>query len=218
MRQGSSCAASDRDGNTACPITSEHGPTTATAGSQPGKLENHRYGGFQVMKKLLLLTAAVAMFGATARTANAQATGIGTTSASVPATAQLTIGSILFISIDVNNITFPTPTATEFDLGVVDANETSTLTYFGNVAHDVEIEANTGAFSTTSTYSKPASHLEYSVDGAAFVPISTTAADVVTGNPAGAGSATVDYQILLDESLDVPGTYDLGFTYTVVPN
>jgi hypothetical protein len=171
------------------------------------------------MKKLLLLTAAVAMFGATARTANAQATGIGTTSATVPATAQLTIGSILFISIDINDITFPTPTATEFDLGVVDANETSTLTYFGNVAHDVEIAANATAFTPSgSTYSKPASDLEYSVNGAAFVPISTTEADIVTGNPAGAGTATVDYQILLDEALDVPGTYDLGFTYTVVPN
>jgi hypothetical protein len=171
------------------------------------------------MKKLLLLAAAVAMFGATARTANAQATGIGTTSASVPASAQLTIGSILFISIDVNDITFPTPTATEFDLGVVDANETSTLTYFGNVAHDVEIKANATAFTPTgSTYSKPASDFEYSVDGAAFVPISTTAADIVTAEPAGAGSATVNYQILLNEALDVPGTYDLGFTYTVVPN
>ena len=171
------------------------------------------------MKKLLLLAAAVAMFGATARTANAQATGIGTTSASVPASAQLTIGSILFISIDVNDITFPTPTATDFDLGVVDANETSTLTYFGNVAHDVEIKANATAFTPTgSTYSKPASDFEYSVDGAAFVPISTTAADIVTAEPAGAGSATVNYQILLNEALDVPGTYDLGFTYTVVPN
>jgi hypothetical protein len=171
------------------------------------------------MKKLLLLTAAVAMFGATARTANAQATGIGTTTASVPATAQLTIGSILFINIDINDITFPTPTATEFGLGVVGANETSTLTYFGNVAHDVEIKANATAFTPTgSTFSKPATDLEYSVDGAAFVPISTTEADIVTGNPAGGGSTTVGYQILLDEALDVPGTYDLGFTYTIVPN
>jgi hypothetical protein len=171
------------------------------------------------MKKLLLLTAAVAMFGATARTANAQATGIGTTTASVPATAQLTIGSILFINIDINDITFPTPTATEFGLGLVGANETSTLTYFGNVAHDVEIKANATAFTPTgSTFSKPATDLEYSVDGAAFVPISTTEADIVTGNPAGGGSTTVGYQILLDEALDVPGTYDLGFTYTIVPN
>ena len=162
------------------------------------------------MKKLLLLTAAVAVFGATARTANAQTT--------VPANAELTIGSILFISIDVSDITFPTPTATEFSAGLVGANETSTLTYFGNVTHDVEIKANTGAFTTTSTYSKPASHLEYSVNGTAFVPISTTAADIVTGNPAGGGSTTVGYQILLDEALDVPGVYDLGFTYTVVPN
>ncbi len=172
------------------------------------------------MKKLLLLTAAVAMFCATARTADAQATGIGTTSASVPATAQLTIGSILFISIDNNNITFPTPTATEFGLGLVDGNETSTLTYFGNVAHDVEIKANAAAFTASggSSYAKPATDLEYSVDGGTFASISTTEADVVSGNPAGGGSTTVDYQILLDESLDVPGTYDLGFTYTVVPN
>lgn len=172
------------------------------------------------MKKLLLLTAAVAMFGVNARTASAQATGIGSTSASVPASAQLTIGSILFINIDINDITFPTPTATEFGLGVVDANETSTLTYFGNVPHDVEIKANASAFtpSGASSYAKPASDLEYSVGGAAFIPISATAADIVTGNSAGSASTTVDYQILLNEALDVPGTYDLGFTYTVVPN
>ena len=172
------------------------------------------------MKKLLLLTAAVAMFGATARTANAQATDFGTTSATVPASAQLVIGSILFISIDANNITFPTPTATEFAAGVVDGNETSTLTYFGNVPHDIEIKANASAFtpSGASSYAKPASDLEYSVDGGSFAPISTTAADVVTGNPAGPGSTTVNYQILLDEGLDVPGTYDLGFTYTILPN
>ena len=173
------------------------------------------------MKKLLLLAAAVAMFGATARTANAQDTGIGTTSASVGASARLTIGSILFISIDVNNISFPTPTATEFDLGVVDANETSTLTYFGNVPHAVEIAANASAFTpdgTTTTYNKPASDFEYSVDGAAFVPISTTAAEIVPASSAGAGSADVAYQVRLDEGLDLPGTYDLGFTYTVVAN
>jgi len=169
------------------------------------------------MKKLLLLTAAVAMFGATARTANAQISAIGTTTASVPASAQLTIGSILFINIDINDITFPTPTATEFGLGVVGASQTSTLTYFGNVAHSLEIKANAGAFTPTgSTYSKPATDLEYSVGGAAFVPISTTATDIVTGNPAGGGSTTVDYQILLDETLDIPGVYDLGFTYTIV--
>jgi hypothetical protein len=172
------------------------------------------------MKKLLLLTAAVALFGATARTANAQATGIGTTSATVPASAQLTIGSILFINIDINSITFPTPDANDFTAGLIDANETSTLTYFGNVPHDVEIKANAGAFTPTggSTYSKPASDFEYSVDGGAFTPISTTAADVVNGNPAGGGTTTMDYQVLLNDALDVPGTYTLGFTYTVVPN
>lgn len=171
------------------------------------------------MRKLLLFTAAIAIFGATASRVEAQATGIGATSASVPASAQLTIGSILFISIDINGITFPTPTATEFGLGVVEANETSTLTYFGNVAHDVEIKANAGSFTPSgSTYSKPAADLEYSVGGAAFVPISTTAADIVTAEPAGLGTTTVDYQIVLDEALDVPGVYDLGFTYTIVPN
>lgn len=221
MRQGSSCAASDRDGNTACPITGEHGPTTATAGSQPGKLENHRYGGFQIMKKLLLLTAAVAMFGATARTANAQASDFGTTSASVPATAQLTIGSILFISIDANAITFPTPTATEFTAGKVDANQVSNLFYFGNVTHDVEILAGAGTFTPSglATYNKPASDFRYSVDGGTtYVPISTTIADIVTANPPGTGNTSVNYEVLLDEGLDEPGTYTLGFSYTIVPN
>ncbi len=140
---------------------------------------------------------------------------------SVGATAQLTIGTILFISIDQSSITFPSPGATEFDVGHVDANETSTLAFGGNVPYDVEIEADAGNFtpSGASSFQKPATDLLYSLNsGASYTPITASPVDIVTGNPAGSGSQTVDYRVLLDESLDVPGTYTLGFTYTVAPN
>ena len=164
------------------------------------------------MKKLLFGLALVAAIGVSARDANAQATA--------DATATLTIGSVLYIDITNGSITFPNPGATEFQAGYVGANETSTLDFGGNVAHDVTIKADAGQFTPlVAGYNKSAGDLEYSLDaGATFAAITTGEVDIVTGNPAGTGSQDVNYRVALDEVNDVPGTYQLDFTYTIWPN
>jgi hypothetical protein len=171
------------------------------------------------MRKLILGLTLVAAVGLNTRIARAQTSDEGTTSASVPATATLTIGSVLFIAIDNNNITFPNPTAADYVASYVDANETSTLVFGGNVTHDVEIEAGSGTFtpSAGATYNKPAEDFEYTTDGTNYTPIGG-AADIVTANPPGAGNTAVNYRVALDPALDGPGTYSLGFSYTIVPN
>lgn len=171
------------------------------------------------MRKLIVGAAVVAAIGLSAERASAQASAAGTTSASVPATATLTIGSVLFISIDENNITFPTPTAADYAANYLGANETSNLFFGGNVPHDVEIGTTSGAFtpSAGATYNKPAGDFEYTTDGTNYTPIAGPA-DIVTANPPGTGSATMNYRVAIDPSLDGPGTYTLGFNYTIVPN
>lgn len=161
------------------------------------------------MRKLtMLLAGALALFGATSLSAQ-------------NATATVTIPTVLAINLTGNSFDF-NPTQTEFDAGVMGATGTSTLSTRGNVPHDIDITAGTNTFGYSGTYTDPAkaaSDLEWST-GSGWTGLSTTAAPVVQGLSRGvnANAATVSYQLLLSYDNDVPGTYTLNFTYTVVAN
>ncbi|MDT8436703.1 MAG: hypothetical protein RRA92_08100 [Gemmatimonadota bacterium] len=147
--------------------------------------------------------------------------GAAVAQTTAPATATLNIGQVLFIDLTNDAITFPNPGAAEFQAGLVDANEQSTVSFGGNITHDVTIQADAASFTPGggATFAKPASDLLYDVNGSGtFTAISTTEADIVTAAPPGTDARTVDYRVALDETADEPGTYTLGFTYTIVPN
>lgn len=135
-------------------------------------------------------------------------------------TAQITIPTLLHIDVSNLAVSFGSPTFDDFDAGLIAATSgASVIDTRGNVVHDVTIVADAAAF--TGPYTKPASDLQWSIDGGtSWTSLSTTATDVATAVARGtnASVATVDYQLLLDAALDVPGTYSLDFTYTVVAN
>ncbi len=166
------------------------------------------------MKVRALLTIAVVAIVTYAPRARAQTT--------VNATATITIPQVLFISVDETNITFPQPGSTEFDAGLIGANEASTVTHKGNIVHDVELKADAANFTALDdpvNNIKAAADFQWSNDGGTnFTSISTTAADVVTAAPKGIGNQTVNYRILLDYLTDAEDTYTLGFTFTIVAN
>ena len=141
----------------------------------------------------------------------------------VNATATIQIPQVLYISVNETAITFNSPPVdvTDFEAGFKAADQVSTITHKGNIVHDVEIAANATDFTATNdpvNNIKSAADFQYSTDGGTnFTSISTSAADVVTAAPKGAGSQQVNYQILLAYA-DAPDTYTLGFTYTVVAN
>lgn len=164
------------------------------------------------MKRIALsLVAALVLVGASE--ARAQT--------SVPATASITIPTLLSIDVSNTTVTFDAPDLTDYAAGSIGmSSAASVIDTRGNVAHRVTVEAD--AATMTGPTAKPASDLEWGTGGAggAFTGLSTTAADVVVGLARGTNmsAAEVWYRMVLDEAADEPGTYSLAFTYTVVSN
>lgn len=164
-----------------------------------------RYG-----RKLLALALVVGTLGAA---------GPAAAQTSESATASVSINQVLYLDVTNTNVTFSEPTASDFNSGEILSSVQSDITHRANIVHDVEVAADASNFSGGSG-SKPASDLHWSLDGSTWTPLSTTAADLVTGVAPGAydNAETVSYKLLLDYSTDEPGSYSLGFTYTIVAN
>lgn len=166
----------------------------------------------------LALFAALALFGATGVAAQEPAP--------VNAEASITIPTLLEITLDETTVTFGQPTLADYTTGHVPGDVTSVVSTRGNVAHDVTIVADDPTMGFTPSAGgadplKPASDLVWSADaGGNWTGLSTTSADVATALARGtnAAAASVTYRMLLNEATDEPGTYTLGFTYTVVAN
>jgi hypothetical protein len=161
------------------------------------------------MKKVALtLIAALMLFGASEAAAQ-----------TVQANATLEIAQVLYIGGTGLDVTFPVPTATDFEAGSVAGDATTVIETRGNVIHDVNIRAD-AALMTGGSNEKAASDLQWSATGAvgSFTGLETIAANVVTGLSRGvhANAAEIWYRMALDLEADVPGTYTLAFTYTVV--
>lgn len=139
------------------------------------------------------------------------------------ANASITIPTLLSIDVDALAVTFDQPDFADYDAGFVQSVVTSVIDTRGNVVHDVTIEADAATMSYSAGPGpdplKPASDLQWDA-GSGWSGLTTTAVDVVAGLARGvnAGAASVTYRILLDEAADIPGTYSLDFTYTVVAN
>ncbi len=136
------------------------------------------------------------------------------------ANATIDIPQVLYIEVTNTTISFPQPTAADFNNGDVAADVSSDITHRGNVAHDVTISADASNFSGGSG-SKPASDMKWSADGGSnWNDLTTTGTNVVTGASAGQHNSaeTIDYRMVLDYSTDSPDTYTLNLTYSVVAN
>ena len=165
-------------------------------------------------KTTIALMTALAIVGATE--ANAQ------TSAS--ASAGITIPTLLKLTVTNTTVTFGSPTFTDYDAGEIGMSSAATvIDTRGNVSHDVQIAAGGANMTYTGSHTpaaKPVSDLQWSTDGATWTGLSTTATNVATALARGtnAGAATVQYKMLLDAVDDMPGDYDVSFTYTIVAN
>ena len=163
------------------------------------------------MKKLLLLTAAVAMFGATATRAEAQTRNT---------TINLQIPELLFIDVTNDNLTLPAPTLADFDAAAsgVASHE---VRHRGNVNHVITVAPASGVTQWTGPTgsTKSADDLQWSIDGSSW-NIVTGAADVGTGIKGGFGlnpNIPVDWRSVL--AYDEPvGPYSIVVTYTTTAN
>lgn len=160
------------------------------------------------MKKLLFVLPALAA-GLAATEVEAQTTR--------PASAAITIPTVLYLEVTNPTITFPTPGAAEFDAGGVAATTTSVISARGNVDYHVQVLADAATMTSVDGAVKSAGDLLWSTDGTTFTPLATTAATVAS-DTRGRNDvlATVEYEMALSYDSDVPDQYSLGVTYTII--
>ena len=163
------------------------------------------------MKKLLLCAAAITMVGMTATGARAQT--------SADATVTLTVGDLLFVSVDNAAIDF-VPGQTEFDLGVM-GGVSNNVTTKGNIDYKLQIQADAADFSYAGIETppaKPSTDFGWKTSaGATYTPLTQALQDVQTFTP-GQAVTGMDYEIDLDWAEDLEGVYTLDITYSVVAN
>jgi hypothetical protein len=163
------------------------------------------------MKKLLLLTAAIAMFGAAATRAEAQ---------SVNTTINLQVPELLFIDVTNDNLVLPTPDFAQLDAGFT-GPASHQVRHRGNVAHTITVAPATGVtgWSGPAGTTKPLEDLQWSLDASSWNLV-TASTDVGTGNKGGFGlnpnipvwwRSAVDYE-------DEVGDYSIVVTYTSTAN
>ena len=146
--------------------------------------------------------------------------GIAKAQTSAAGSVTLNVNQILSIQITANpDVTF-SPTETEFDAGLIDG-ESATIQTKGNTPHEILVSADAATFSYTGSAApppaKPSTDFQWKVGAGTYVGMTLGTAQVGTF-ARGVHDTDVDYQLLLNYVNDPEGTYDLAFTYEVLPN
>ncbi len=162
------------------------------------------------MRKLLLLTAAIVLFGATATRAEAQATKNTTINLQIP--------ELLFIDVTNDNLTIPTPDFAELEAGFT-APTSHQVRHRGNVDHTITVAPATGVTGWTGPATKNIDDLQWSLNAADW-NIVTATTDVGTGQKGGFGlnpNIPVWWRSVIDYD-ELAGAYSIVVTYTSTAN
>jgi len=166
--------------------------------------------------KLSVLTLALLLGGATA----AQAQTCTGNPCSVTNQAQVTVGTVLRLTLSGLFTPLTTPDETAFDNGFQDDVGALTATVKTNRGWTLSIRSAAASWTPSGAGArpaKPAADLLWSTSGGApFTALTVSDATLgtsATGTPS--ASSTVSYRTLWDYTLDTPGTYALDVVFTV---
>lgn len=182
------------------------------------------------MRKLAFAGAAACAVAISAQIAAAQtgSCSINSTAASpapcsVTSTHSLTIPSLLTLNMSgftgpgtAMTLNAPTTMADYTSSTIQMATTGPTYTVSANRNYKVQISAAAGSF--TGPYAKPASDLAWSnALAGTYAALSTTPTDMTTGGPTTASAPVgVFYKTTYNIATDVPGSYTLDVTFTLV--
>lgn len=134
------------------------------------------------------------------------AVGLSVFVPSVASAQQIRIRSITPASID-----FPAPLPADFDQGFVLFGQTVQVdVQAANRDWRLDVQA---ASATFDFGGKPASHLEWSLDGSTWFPVLPTPTPVLTSRRR--QTVVLQFRIRLDWAADVPGTYSVPIVFSV---
>ncbi len=182
-----------------------------------------------MFKRALLLSAvltAVATAPAAAQTGAISSTSGSAVNCTVATTLSMTMPSLMKLTLSGTAVTLTAPSAvSDFDANSGLASTTTTGPTFSvrsNRSYRVQIHADAATFGHTApsgaaTYNKPISDVQYIIDAASPVTLTTTATDIGSGSAVSNSTAVqVAYKTAFDITKDQPGAYSLGVTFTLV--
>lgn len=166
---------------------------------------------------LLILGALVALTGTAQAQSCSTPNGAASGTCSVNLASNLTIGTLLRLTIDDTSTTLTTPTEAIYDAGnTVSAGPIATIKTNGNWT--LLVRAATATWTATGVgarANKPVGDLKWgNTVGGPFTPMTTTDATVATGTLGVAHVTSMFYQVLWSWPTDSPGTYTLTVVFT----
>ena len=146
--------------------------------------------------------------------------GGGTCTAST--SANITIGTVMQLSLNSSSTALTPPTSNDYDAGfVADAGPVATVR--GNQSWRLQVAAQAGTWTATNSIpgsvaraNKPAADLTWStaVNGT-FAGLGTTGVQVGSGAASGGTNVSLFYRTLYAYNLDTPGSYSLTVVFTM---
>ena len=127
------------------------------------------------------------------------------------------LGAILVLTIDSNSVTIATPSAADYDAGLVEKLTANTLTVEADINWKLTVLGTAATWACTGVGcwgAKPRSDIEWRVSAGVYTSLTGIAATVTTGSstsPPATQDVVVDYRILISWTSDTPGTYDYDF-------
>lgn len=117
------------------------------------------------------------------------------------------------LTIDTSQVSFLTPTVSDFDAGHVEKLAATTLTVASDVDWKLTVSGTATLFSCTGAScwsAKPRGDIDWRKAGGSYQSLSGTATTVTMGlaTTPGTEDVTMDYRVQLDWTQDAPGDYD----------
>ncbi len=126
------------------------------------------------------------------------------------------VQAVQTVIVDTAQITFTSPTQSDFDAGQLEQLSANTLTIESDVDWKLTVAGTSSTWSCSGAKcwtAKPRSDIRWRETGSQYETLTGSATVVKTGAATSPGSedVVVDYQVLLDWTEDSPGTYNYDY-------
>lgn len=125
----------------------------------------------------------------------------------------VSVDTMVDLELDSPTYSFGSVSSTELDQGFVEEISASTITIKSNTGWNLTIKTTNANMGISGGYTKPISDFEWRKSGGAYQAITQTETTTDTGSPSSSEQIAIDYKILMNWTVDEPGTYSITLVY-----
>ena len=124
------------------------------------------------------------------------------------------LAAILVLTIDSNTVSITTPSAADYDAGLVEKLTANTLTVEADINWKVTVLGTVATWACTGVGcwgAKPRGDIEWRLAAGSYTALTGVAATGSTTSPPATVDVVVDYRVLISWTSDTAGVYDYDF-------